>query len=185
MRPDRPAGTLEDSAQRLSASQRWASACGHPLYSRAECSTPFGITEVGMTLSAWVKRAVSKCSTPFGITEVGIVVGMCDSSAQVGAQRLSASQRWAFGVDRRTLRRHGVLNAFRHHRGGHQQLGDGRRRNLVCSTPFGITEVGIGATRPRGTRSPGRAQRLSASQRWASPPSKPLPSNTLRRRFSR
>ena len=60
-----------------------------------------------------------ECSTPFGITEVGI------AATSVVAIRSR------------------VLNAFRHHRGGHA----------------------IGATSPCFFV---RAQRLSASQRWAS-----------------
>ncbi len=36
-----------------------------------------------------------------------------------------------------------VLNAFRHHRGGHQAGLDLPDLTRLCSTPFGITEVGI------------------------------------------
>jgi len=49
----------------------------------------------------------------------------CDSSqrrSRFGAQRLSASQRWARRVTLLGVRRPGVLNAFRHHRGGRPQL---------------------------------------------------------------
>jgi len=84
-----------------------------------------------------------------------------------------------------------VLNAFRHHRGGRGVDPRDERGNKLCSTPFGITEVGGGETRfpeglfvevlnafrhhrggrgPRpgaGTRRRSGAQRLSASQRWA------------------
>ncbi len=35
-----------------------------------------------------------------------------------------------------------VLNAFRHHRGRHAMLRNGRQVPRWCSTPFGITEVG-------------------------------------------
>ena len=35
-----------------------------------------------------------------------------------------------------------VLNAFRHHRGGHSDTATAACRPVECSTPFGITEVG-------------------------------------------
>ena len=64
------------------------------------------------------------CSTPFGITEVGISVSDRERSQRSGcAQRLSASQRWACRPDARSCcARTAVLNAFRHHRGGHSPL---------------------------------------------------------------
>ena len=37
-----------------------------------QCSTPFGITEVGIVLYAGSPTHDRECSTPFGITEVGI-----------------------------------------------------------------------------------------------------------------
>jgi len=41
-------------------------------------------------------------------------------SAKSSAQRLSASQRWAYvELFRSALHLQAVLNAFRHHRGGH------------------------------------------------------------------
>src|SRR5271157_969836 len=110
------------------------------------------------------------CSTPFGITEVGIGTVSSSTTALTGsAQRLSASQRWAwdslkvdvghvnecstpFGItevgivlhaDRHPEFRH-VLNAFRHHRGGHEPGQVDQLFRVQCSTPFGITEVGIG-----------------------------------------
>ena len=36
-----------------------------------------------------------------------------------------------------------VLNAFRHHRGGHGTDARGSPGEKWCSTPFGITEVGM------------------------------------------
>jgi len=162
---------------------------------RIMCSTPFGITEVGATpgrgrthpggsaqrLSASQRWAHDRRGTKTRGSE--------------GAQRLSASQRWA--RPRGRLRRYGpgggmsgVLNAFRHHRGGRAARGEvppsraevlnafrhhrgGRTtssrqsgRTRMCSTPFGITEVG--ATFAGKSNCPtARAQRLSASQRWA------------------
>ena len=58
------------------------------------------------------------------------------------AQRLSASQRSARSRRARRQRRTDVLNAFRHHRGRHAHAGRGNWIVDVCSTPFGITEVG-------------------------------------------
>ncbi len=191
-RPARPSKAPESSAQRLSASQRWAPDDSGEPYDFLGCSTPFGITEVGTT-SAVVKLALgSLCSTPFGITEVGTCpitklaapvarcstpfgiteVGTCDvqvlraagfvcstpfgitevgtspwparqARRQCSAQRLSASQRWARGrVGQKLVGHEGVLNAFRHHRGGHSSKLGLRFDFSVCSTPFGITEVG-------------------------------------------
>jgi len=92
--------------------------------------------------------------------------------------------RWHAGVERI------VLNAFRHHRGGRNSDWAMFLRSISCSTPFGITEVGGRRNRPsdarervlnafrhhrggrtrvraRFTNEARRAQRLSASQRWA------------------
>ena len=111
----------EASAQRLSASQRWAYALAPASHQRSSwCSTPFGITEVGMPIAETGEDDEPLCSTPFGITEVGISHGksnVVDTTA--------------------------VLNAFRHHRGGHIDLLVGLALAERCSTPFGITEVGM------------------------------------------
>jgi len=228
------------SAQRLSASQRWASASaaeqidhprvlnafrhhrgGHsPVQGKLQldigCSTPFGITEVGISHRGQKARTSGACSTPFGITEVGMGTIGAGTITTDCAQRLSASQRWASDYTHSNPRYPaGVLNAFRHHRGGHNSLTHSKiERNTVlnafrhhrgghagshrslkrwtqCSTPFGITEVGIRRTDRRAGgetwvlnafrhhrgghgqihHEPGRsnqcAQRLSASQRWA------------------
>ena len=87
------------------------------------CSTPFGITEVGMATTIVAAVAGKRCSTPFGITEVGIprsdhpklLYGVLNAfrhhrgghslaspscSTGIGAQRLSASQRWALAASR-------------------------------------------------------------------------------------
>ncbi len=87
------------------------------------CSTPFGITEVGIVQLDVRGRVRKECSTPFGITEVGIP-GSCGVSDGIP-----------------------VLNAFRHHRGGHSRASTGCGSGVSCSTPFGITEVGIRGTR--------------------------------------
>jgi len=60
-----------------------------------------------------------------------------------------------------------VLNAFRHHRGGHVLWSPSGNPPYKCSTPFGITEVGMDEA-DRILVLEGSAQRLSASQRWAS-----------------
>jgi len=135
------------------------------------CSTPFGITEVGMRRAAARQERAKGCSTPFGITEVGIAASDFTPRESRRAQRLSASQRWAYPArSRRELlnmvlnafrhhrgghdhcahgpqRRPVVLNAFRHHRGGHNGSTKERRGSRVCSTPFGITEVGMESPR--------------------------------------
>ena len=153
------------SAQRLSASQRGASTADL-VHGLPGCSTPFGITEVGIVWSRAARpdrpcaqrlsasqRGASRpasvraagpcmCSTPFGITEVGIISRR--SIHATSAQRLSASQRSASRPCSVTVRAvELVLNAFRHHRGGHAPA-FGRTWPLAwCSTPFGITEGGI------------------------------------------
>ena len=133
-------------AQRLSASQRGAYHVLE-LHRLVEmCSTPFGITEGGHVAGAPPMPPLDKmCCTPFGITEGGI-----------HKSRSSLAER-----------RH-VLNAFRHHRGGHVLVFEDRVISRVCSTPFGITEGGHSASVPFAASCP-RAQRLSASQRGASP----------------
>ena len=93
---------------------------------------------------------VPLCSTPFGITEVGIIARVWDEIDCACAQRLSASQRWAYGKIHRRLPCRSVLNAFRHHRGGHEAVHRVADLGPQCSTPFGITEVGI--RRRRSTR---------------------------------
>ena len=138
------------SAQRLSASQRGAWPRSIERESRELCSTPFGITEGGMARPP-ARGPASGC-----------------------AQRLSASQRGACAIARVSAVGSQVLNAFRHHRGGHHTalsgrtdlrscaqrlsasqrgaclVGVGRGPDIrVCSTPFGITEGGIRRSRPR------------------------------------
>jgi len=64
------------------------------------CSTPFGITEVGGATDAEIAERLKMCSTPFGITEVGGGYRRRPWRTSLGAQRLSASQRWAGGHGR-------------------------------------------------------------------------------------
>ena len=143
---------------------------------------------IGTTLAICASRQdAAVCSTPFGITEVGTLDRQPARTRVIGAQRLSASQRSAHRHGSRRRRAPAVLNAFRHHRGRHlsvaatvsvgawcaQRLSASqrsarstaarRRSAAVCSTPFGIKEVG---TRRRSSmRADGAsAQRLSASK---------------------
>ena len=65
------------SAQRLSASQRWAYLPGLRIGGApGKCSTPFGITEVGISPDKETRLSWLECSTPFGITEVGMAAGL-------------------------------------------------------------------------------------------------------------
>jgi len=83
------------------------------------------------------------CSTPFGITEVGIaarprrrrLVSVLNAfrhhrGGHPGRPGLQSAVRF-------------VLNAFRHHRGGHGTILFSQPTFQKCSTPFGITEVGM------------------------------------------
>ena len=207
------------SAQRLSASQRWACSTGRSLAAATrQCSTPFGITEVGIVSHADCRRAVVGVLNAFRHHRGGHSTSRpLRTSPGDGAQRLSASQRWAcaetasacdrrswcstpFGITEVGIAMHRrivavddrVLNAFRHHRGGHarhsrvdsasrssaQRLSASQRwayagqhhrcpRRHECSTPFGITEVGMPRCGGRADCRSRSAQRLSASQRWA------------------
>ena len=113
-----PSATPRSSAQRLSASRRSAPkrlAVGGKTY---DCSTPFGITEVGTLGVERPLRRRERCSTPFGITEVGTGQSFRDGKP----------------VE--------LLNAFRHHGGRHWNTGAPYYPDFYCSTPFGITEVG-------------------------------------------
>ena len=151
-------------AQRLSASQRWAyrdrrcqaaqpGKCSTPFgiievgigfqfkFTRGvvatKCSTPFGITEVGISVVSVASDRDIVCSTPFGITEVGMRFARGAWSCCLSAQRLSASQRWAcrgaLGVPGWASR---VLNAFRHHRGGHMPSWHPAHRGLPVLNAF-------------------------------------------------
>ena len=151
------------------------------------CSTPFGITEGGIPFFQAQPPLRRLCSTPFGITEGGIC-GDPGEAREVGggAQRLSASQReerLRRPVDRADevlnafrhqeggtqsaaskSRQRRVLNAFRHHRGGQ------RLRDLFLGGSHGAQRLSAsrGGMRVASTyRGRQRAQRLSASQRWA------------------
>ncbi len=111
-----------------------------------ECSTPFGITEVG------TPRPASGRASSLG----GVVLNafrhhrgrhtrpsMSSTTRAYGAQRLSASQRSAPAGRRPHYQVQLVLNAFRHHRGRHDTSATERRERYQS------------------------AQRLSASQRSA------------------
>ncbi len=197
MRPT--AEPVSRSAQRLSASQRSA---------RVNLAIKLGYESGAQRLSASQRSALAPCRRGFGL--LGVVLnafrhhrGRHDRLRRAPAvdafcaQRLSASQRSARDSVPHALNAVEVLNAFRHHRGRHAAACTIIAGELeMCSTPFGITEVGTGRKRPRARRSRdvlnafrhhrGRhasrrraapmpasgAQRLSASQRSArrSPP---------------
>ena len=91
--------------------------CLKPRRGRVECSTPFGITEVGTIVMRFTHLMYPlKCSTPFGITEVG--------TRQI-RQPLTDWEKCStpFGITEVGTRSTiagiavfaGVLNAFRHH----------------------------------------------------------------------
>ena len=115
------------------------------LHGATMCSTPFGITEVGIAGRPRSRAELALCSTPFGITEVGML------TTAIGCERtlmvLNAFRHHRGGHQGTCPRgaiRSRVLNAFRHHRGGHGAVRlISRRLTCACSTPFGITEVGI------------------------------------------
>ena len=140
-----------------------------------------------------VSPDVVQCSTPFGITEVGTVMASRSSGLEIiGAQRLSASQRSARRRCRTVVRIAAidVLNAFRHHRGRHSTVGGSFLGHVVVLNAFRHHRGRHARPARRGPRrrvlnafrhhrgrhslryemrelvSP-RAQRLSASQRSA------------------
>ena len=86
-----------------------------------------------------------RCSTPFGITEVGT---QRRRPGRPSGQVLNAFRhhrgRHTDNHDE-TGREAEVLNAFRHHRGRHATIQCKTETGIVCSTPFGITEVGTKA----------------------------------------
>ena len=114
---------LKFSAQRLSASERWARSVPVTLAGLVrECSTPFGIREVG----TWEQDSYEggdryRCSTPFGIREVGTVSATSFPCTHPHVLNAFRHQRGGHVGPA-----HGggneyppVLNAFRHQRGGH------------------------------------------------------------------
>src|SRR5208337_2157053 len=108
------------------------------------------------------------CSTPFGITEVGI--GVTCSCPVDGIVVLNAFRHHRGGHTRcatENFGTHSVLNAFRHHRGGHHQDDRGRSTARQVLNAFRHHRGGHEEylwLHP--VRLPS-AQRLSASQRWA------------------
>ncbi len=153
-------------AQRLSASQRWAHLAIDHRAGERRVLNAFRHHRGGHPRPGWGRTGDEVCSTPFGITEVGTRRIPAVLSIVSCAQRLSASQRWARADGTSTAIAEIVLNAFRHHRGGHLPANPPLRSQSMCSTPFGITEVGTGRM-GRDMAPRRRAQRLSASQRWA------------------
>ena len=153
------------SAQRLSASQRGA--FGRDRYGpTARCSTPFGITEWGMSKPDFIILA-REGAQRLSASQSGASGGRIAPPSSGCAQRLSASQRGAcrpagvLPVERRR-----VLNAFRHHRGGHAAL-FAADVSLRVLNAFRHHRGGHPARPPRRATVRGSAQRLSASQRGA------------------
>ena len=144
-------------AQRLSASQRWAF--------RDASSKAMVPTE---------------CSTPFGITEVGIMSARPMQSEQIVLNAFR-HHRGGHAGDKIEIRRQtNVLNAFRHHRGGHcLMLSQGSRVRAVLNA-FRHHRGGHRNHRPAGCAGSPSAQRLSASQRWACRRSTSLPARPSR-----
>ena len=89
--------------------------------------------------------ARGECSTPFGITEVGMPASIA---------------RFRDFAD--------VLNAFRHHRGGHVARLDQTDQRLQVLNAFRHHRGGHAVRRSPQQPMNRSAQRLSASQRWAS-----------------
>ena len=168
-----------DGAQRLTASQRSAPLrAGRRIERGRQCSTPYGITEVGTTAACAPVAGRLVCSTPYGITEVGTRSTSSRIRAVqhvLNALRHHRGRHATIAGRRRASPR--VLNALRHHRGRHCVLGTPVRRSRWCSTPYGITEVGTPSPGPPrtphdvcstpygitevGTRSPAVAQRAA------------------------
>ena len=157
------------SAQRLSASQRGACRRAAMSARSSRCSTPFGITEGGIRspdravwpldrsaqrLSASQRGACVAhdqldgrsrwCSTPFGITEGGMT-----------------------GRSRTETGRRDVLNAFRHHRGGHVLMTTESQSALTRAQRLSASQRGAWLLTRCAGRARYGAQRLSASQRGA------------------
>ncbi len=109
----------------------------------------------------------TQCSTPFGITEVGTRRPPSRSAHDPCAQRLSASQRWAPTRSRSPPLRPGVLNAFRHHRGGHSTRCRPGRCRAAGAQRLSASQRWAPPLEASGKSAACGAQRLSASQRWA------------------
>ncbi len=142
----RPSRSEPRCAQRLAASQRSAQRAG----------------------SAWISRAM--CSTPCGITEVGTPRKLGRRPPTACAQRLAASQRSARFCVQLVLLFVRVLNALRHHRGRHlRQL----VFRLLCDPVLNALRHHRGRHFGFGTTITilPSAQRLAASQRSAQTPS--------------
>ena len=199
-------------AQRLSASQRFSPSPGRSISycdPLQKCSTPFGITEVLTSVGQPRRQRYGRLvlnafrhhrGSHRNLGEVGRspiktwvlnafrhhrgshTWGACDPGAEAGNDVLNAfrhhrgshteecerSRRKPSNDVLNAFRHHrgshrgrllslllllldSVLNAFRHHRGSHpaQNPASPRARRILCSTPFGITEVLTSITRPK------------------------------------
>ena len=133
------------------------------LSQRDGCSTPYGITAEVTFRSVIAEVGMDVCSTPYGITAEVTVAEKGHHLPVVGAQRLTASRRRSLARHRgratrrssaqrltasrrrsqvRRVDRQGelaVLNALRHHGGGHFPMPGAPSVRRGCSTPYGIT----------------------------------------------
>ena len=171
---------VASGAQRLSASRTSSRDTVKTEFLNGErCSTPFGITEGGMTVDHASLQGHAACSTPFGITE-----GATTARAPV-------ARRWVLNA----FRHHGglhhfagatvtaldrVLNAFRHHGGRHVLAR--RHSSAAVGSAQRLSRHHGGrhrlASRPRRPPPSWSAQRLSASRR-ASPRREQGPARVL------
>jgi len=190
-RHNRPRG--RGSAQRLSASEVFAYGYPRPPFSFRECSTPFGIRGVRIRRGLLGTLKERMCSTPFGIRGVRISESSGGESAGYCAQRLSATEVFAYnprpcspcitsmcstpfgirgvripGSRTRAACSFGVLNAFRHQRCSHVNCGCVQVAALKVLNAFRHQRCSHSQIRPMNERSV-CAQRLSASEVFAFP----------------
>ena len=85
----------------------------------------------------------ARCSTPFGIREVGTPESKANRTSPSLVLNAFRHQRGGHpGVQPHRPDQDDVLNAFRHQRGGHKAFKLAPAGAKMCSTPFGIREVG-------------------------------------------
>ena len=131
--------TATPSAQRLSASQRFADTAGLGVVAGiVECSTPFGITECSRTSPCHVRRQSLPCAQRLSASQRFAASRLAARvpTGPVSAQRLSASLRFAARACSSDWDdADDVLNAFRHHRGSRSRGNRPHQRsqNLVLN----------------------------------------------------
>jgi len=142
----------------------------HPLVASNQielCSTPFGITEVGIRPAVGTGSGLFRAQRLSASQRWACVSRSPGNRGDSRAQRLSASQRWAYLGAQPVPRDVTVLNAFRHHRGGHTHNRSSHESDLYVLNAFRHHRGGHKLAWLITPASCG-AQRLSASQRWAS-----------------